>query len=114
MSQGRTATKQDHSERLVMSADAAGSWKANVVSQRGERPWRDKPTPARRVLTQNPRITLRARLVGTFLCETVRAIRYCLPEWNTAPETKALREHGSEAGKGQASGQSAKGSRHAA
>jgi len=60
--------------------------------QRGERPWRDKPTPRERVLTQNLADYVKSETGRDVSSETVRAIRYCLPKWNTAPETKALRE----------------------
>lgn len=61
--------------------------------QRGERPWRDKPTPRERVLTQNLADFVKSETGRDVSSETVRAIRYCLPKWNTAPETKALREN---------------------
>lgn len=59
--------------------------------QRGERPWRDKPTPRERVLTQNLADYVKAETGRDVSSETVRALRYCLPKWNVADETKALR-----------------------
>jgi hypothetical protein len=61
--------------------------------QRGERPWRDKPTPRERVLTQNLADFVKSETGRDVSSETVRAIRYCLPKWNTAESTKALREN---------------------
>lgn len=61
--------------------------------QRGERPFRDKPTPRERVLTQNLADYVKAETGRDVSSETVRAIRYCLPKWNIAAETKALREN---------------------
>lgn len=75
-----------------MSTDAAEAGKKRG-GQRGERPWRDKPTPRERVLTQNLADYVKSETGRDVSSETVRAIRYCLPKWNTAPETKALREN---------------------
>lgn len=61
--------------------------------QRGERPFRDKPTPRERVLTQNLADYVKTETGRDVSSETVRAIRYCLPKWNIASETKALREN---------------------
>lgn len=61
--------------------------------QRGERPWRDKPTPRERVLTQNLADYVKAETGRDVSSETVRAVRFCLPKWNVADETKALRNN---------------------
>jgi hypothetical protein len=61
--------------------------------QRGERPFRDKPTPRERVLTQNLADYVKAETGRDVSSETVRAIRFCLPKWNVAEETKALRNN---------------------
>lgn len=74
----------------MTAADGEGKKRGG---QRGERPWRDKPTPRERVLTQNLADFVKSETGRDVSSETVRAIRYCLPKWNTAPETKALREN---------------------
>lgn len=74
----------------MTNADGEGKKRGG---QRGERPWREKPTPRERVLTQNLADYVKSETGRDVSSETVRAIRFCLPKWNTAPETKALREN---------------------
>lgn len=74
-------------------AEAPTEGKKGRGGQRGERPWRDKPTPRERVLTQNLADYVKSETGRDVSSETVRALRYCLPKWNVAPETKALREN---------------------
>jgi hypothetical protein len=59
--------------------------------QRGERPWRDKPTVRERVMTQSLADYVKGETGKDVSPETVRAVRWCLPKWSNADSTKKLR-----------------------
>ncbi|QGJ90105.1 methyltransferase [Mycobacterium phage Indlulamithi] len=61
--------------------------------QRGERPWRPKPTARERVMTQSLADYVREETGKEVSPETVRAIRFCLPKWSNADSTKKLRDN---------------------
>lgn len=60
---------------------------------RGERQWRDKPTPRERVLNQSLSEHIKENTGRDVSPETIRAVRHCLSKWNTSDETKKLREN---------------------
>lgn len=60
---------------------------------RGERPWRDSPTPRERVLTQSLADYVASETGREVSPETVRAVRFCLPKWGNSDETKKLRDN---------------------
>ncbi|AYN58025.1 methyltransferase [Mycobacterium phage Fowlmouth] len=61
--------------------------------QRGERPWRDKPTARERVMNQNLAEFIKEATDKDVSPETIRAVRYCLNKWSNSDATKALREN---------------------
>ncbi|AVD99691.1 methyltransferase [Mycobacterium phage Cuke] len=61
--------------------------------QRGERPWRDKPTARERVMNQNLAEYVKEVTGKDVSPETIRAVRFGLPKWSNADSTKALREN---------------------
>lgn len=77
-----------------MSADVAEATEGKKRGgPRGERQWRDKPTPRERVLNQDLANYIKETTQVDISPETIRAVRHCLPKWNTSDETKALREN---------------------
>ena len=60
---------------------------------RGERKWRTKPTSRERVLNQSLAEAIKEVTGRDVSPETVRAVRFTLPKWNTSDETKALRQN---------------------
>ena len=83
-----------------MSTDVAEATDTNESTDgrkrggpRGPRKWRDKPTSRERVLTQNLADYVKTETGRDVSPETVRAIRFCLPKWNTSEETVKLREN---------------------
>lgn len=82
-----------------MSTDVTGA-NANTEEKpkrrggpRGERPWRDRPTPRERVLNGSLADYIRNVTGKEVSSETVRAVRFCLPKWSNEESTKALREN---------------------
>lgn len=61
--------------------------------QRGERPWRPKPTARERVMTQSLADYVREETGKEVSPETVRAVRFCLPKWSKAESTTKLRDN---------------------
>lgn len=61
--------------------------------QRGERPWRPKPTARERVMTQSLAAYIKDQTDKDVSPETVRAVRHCLPKWSNDPKTKELRDN---------------------
>lgn len=61
--------------------------------QRGERPWRDRPTARERVMTGSLAEYVKSETGKDVSPETVRAVRFCLPKWSNDPKTKSLREN---------------------
>lgn len=61
--------------------------------QRGERPWRDRPTARERVLNGSLADYIRNVTGKDVSSETIRAVRFCLPKWSNDEATKALREN---------------------
>lgn len=61
--------------------------------QRGDRPWRDKPTPRERVLNQSLADYIKDQTGKDVSPETVRAVRYSLPKWSKLDSTTTLREN---------------------
>lgn len=61
--------------------------------QRGERPWRDRPTARERVMTGSLAEYVKSETGKDVSPETVRAVRFCLPKWSNDPATKQLREN---------------------
>lgn len=61
--------------------------------QRGERPWRDRPTARERVMTGSLAEYVKSETGKDVSPETVRAVRFCLPKWSNAEATKTLREN---------------------
>ena len=74
-------------------ADAGTETGKKRGGPRGERQWRDKPTPRERVLNQDLSNYVKETTGKDISPETIRAIRHCLPKWNTSDDTKALREN---------------------
>lgn len=60
---------------------------------RGPRTWKDKPTPRERVMTQSLAAYIKSETGVSVSSETVRAVRFCLPKWNTSDETGKLRQN---------------------
>jgi hypothetical protein len=75
------------------TSDAANGDKRKRGGQRGERPWRDKPTVRERVMTQSLADYVKGETGKDVSPETVRAVRWCLPKWSNADTTKTLREN---------------------
>lgn len=61
--------------------------------QRGERPWRERPTARERVLNGSLADYIREVTGKEVSSETIRAVRFCLPKWSNDDATKALREN---------------------
>lgn len=61
--------------------------------QRGERPFRDKPTARERVLNGSLAEYIKGETGKEVSTETIRAVRYCLPKWSNSDVTKTLREN---------------------
>lgn len=61
--------------------------------QRGDRPWRDKPTPRERVLNQSLADYIKEATDKDVSPETVRAVRFSLLKWSNLDSTKQLREN---------------------
>ena len=61
--------------------------------QRGERPWRDRPTARERVMTGSLAEYVKSETGKDVSPETVRAVRFCLPKWSNDEKTKQLREN---------------------
>jgi hypothetical protein len=75
----------------VAEAKTEGSKKRG--GQRGERPWRDKPTARERVMNQDLANYIKKTTTKEISPETIRAVRHCLTKWSTSDETKTLREN---------------------
>lgn len=91
--------KTETDERLAMTTDVAetvtpenGKTKKRG-GQRGERPFRDKPTARERVLNGSLAEYIKNETGKEVSTETIRAVRYCLPKWSNADVTKTLREN---------------------
>lgn len=75
-----------------MTTDSATEKKGRG-GPRGPRAWRDKPTPRERVMTQSLAEYIKGETGRDVSPETIRAVRFCLPKWNTSEETTKLREN---------------------
>jgi hypothetical protein len=60
---------------------------------RGDRPWRDKPTPRERVLNQSLADFIKEVTGKDVSPETIRAVRFGLPKWSKLDSTTTLREN---------------------
>lgn len=80
------------STETVTEATDSGE-KKRRGGQRGERPWRDKPTARERVLNGNLAEYIKQTTGKEVSSETIRAVRHCLPKWSGSDATKALREN---------------------
>jgi hypothetical protein len=77
-----------------MSTDVAEAGeKKRRGGQRGERPWRDKPTARERVLNGSLAEYIKDTTGKEVSSETIRAVRHCLPKWSGSETTKKLREN---------------------
>lgn len=81
-----------------MSTDVAEAKSDNGTGrkrggQRGERPFRDKPTARERVLNGSLAEYIKSETGKEVSTETIRAVRYCLPKWSNSETTKTLREN---------------------
>jgi hypothetical protein len=80
-----------------MSTDVADATttedKKKRGGQRGERPFRDKPTARERVMNGSLAEFIKSETQKDVSPETIRAVRYCLPKWSNSEATKQLREN---------------------
>jgi hypothetical protein len=81
----------DAAEATAETVNGEGTKKRG--GQRGERPFRDKPTARERVMNGSLAEYIKSETGKEVSTETIRAVRYCLPKWSNADSTKTLREN---------------------
>lgn len=74
-------------------ADATTEAQKKRGGQRGDRPWRDKPTPRERVLNQSLADHIKENTGKDVSPETVRAVRFSLLKWSKLESTTTLRQN---------------------
>jgi hypothetical protein len=74
------------------TTEASENGKGKRGGPRGPRPWKDTPTKREDVLGRDLAKYIKRETGRDVSPETIRAVRYCLPKWNTSEETKSLRE----------------------